>query len=155
MHSFFSVVLIFFSGFHISLYPNVVFFKGYLFPYKDNYLWALLPGGHPPPSRCCATNITGSVGKFKKWLLHHGNALAHSSYLLQTFLAKHCIPVLREASFCPDMAPCDVWLFRNWRKQWKGPYLSHECTLCRTGRYHCTPFPTRYSSSASNNVRKV
>jgi hypothetical protein len=38
------------------------------------------------------------------WQLHHDNAPAHSSHLIQSFLAKHGIPV-------PDMASCDFWLF--------------------------------------------
>jgi hypothetical protein len=29
------------------------------------------------------------------WQLHNDNALAHSSHLIQSFLAKHDIPVLR------------------------------------------------------------
>jgi len=31
------------------------------------------------------------------WQLHHDNAPAHSSQLIQTFLAKHNIPVVRQA----------------------------------------------------------
>ena len=44
------------------------------------------------------------------WQLHHDNTPAHSSQLIQTFLAKH-IPVVRQALYFPDMAPCDFWLF--------------------------------------------
>jgi len=40
------------------------------------------------------------------WDLHHDNAPAHSSQLIQTFLAKHNIPVVRQAPYSPDMAPC-------------------------------------------------
>jgi hypothetical protein len=32
--------------------------------------------------------------------------------LIQTFLAKHNIPVVRQTPFSPDMAPCDYWLCR-------------------------------------------
>jgi len=38
------------------------------------------------------------------WQLHHDNAPAHSSQLIQTFLAKHNIPVLQQA---PDLAACE------------------------------------------------
>ena len=41
------------------------------------------------------------------WQLHHDNAPAHSSQLIQTFLVKHNIPVVRQAPYSPDMAPCD------------------------------------------------
>jgi hypothetical protein len=45
------------------------------------------------------------------WQLHHGNSLAHFLQLIQTFLAKHNIPVVRQAPYSPDMTPCDFWLF--------------------------------------------
>jgi hypothetical protein len=41
------------------------------------------------------------------WQLHHDNAPAHSSHLIQTFLAKHSIPVVHQAPYSPNMAPCD------------------------------------------------
>jgi hypothetical protein len=41
------------------------------------------------------------------WQLHHDNTPAHSSHLIQSFLAKHGIPVDRQAPYSPDMAPCD------------------------------------------------
>ncbi|PNF43587.1 hypothetical protein B7P43_G03209 [Cryptotermes secundus] len=44
-------------------------------------------------------------------LLHHDNAPANSAHLIQTFVTKHNIPVVRQASYSPDMAPCDFWLF--------------------------------------------
>jgi hypothetical protein len=47
------------------------------------------------------------------WQLHHDNAPAHSSQLIQTFLAKHNIPVVRQAPYSPNIALCDVWLFRH------------------------------------------
>jgi len=41
------------------------------------------------------------------WQLHHDNAPAHSSHLIQGFLAKHNIPLIRQAPYSPNMAPCD------------------------------------------------
>ena len=54
------------------------------------------------------------------WLLHHDNAPAHSSQLVQTFLAKHNVPVVRQAPYSPDMAPCDFWLFPKLKMPLKG-----------------------------------
>jgi hypothetical protein len=58
----------------------------------------------------------------RTWQLHHDNAPAHSSHLIQTFLAKHSIPVVRQAPYSPDMAPCDFWLFPflKWKMPLKG-----------------------------------
>jgi hypothetical protein len=38
----------------------------------------------------------------------------------QTFVAKHNIPVVRQAPYSPDMAPCDFWLFRKLKMPLKG-----------------------------------
>lgn len=54
------------------------------------------------------------------WWLHQDNAPAHSSHLVQGFLAKHRIPVLRQAPYSPDMAPCDFWLFPTLKMPLKG-----------------------------------
>uniref|UniRef100_A0A8C4QH30 Transposase n=1 Tax=Eptatretus burgeri TaxID=7764 RepID=A0A8C4QH30_EPTBU len=47
------------------------------------------------------------------WQLHHDNAPAHSSHLIQSFLAKHNTPVLRRAPYSPDMAPSSSNIMRN------------------------------------------
>jgi hypothetical protein len=36
------------------------------------------------------------------WQLHHDNAPTHSSHLIQMFLAKHSIPVVRQAPYSPS-----------------------------------------------------
>jgi hypothetical protein len=61
------------------------------------------------------------------WQLHHDNAPAHSSHMIQSFLAKHGIPVVRQAPYSPDMAPCDFWLFPKLKRPLKGScFDSHE-----------------------------
>jgi len=35
-------------------------------------------------------------------------------------LAKHNIPLIRQAPYSPDMAPCDFWLFRKLKIPLKG-----------------------------------
>ena len=54
------------------------------------------------------------------WLLHHDNAPAHSSNLMQHFLAKHEIIQLRQPSYSPDIAPCDFWMFPKLKMALKG-----------------------------------
>jgi hypothetical protein len=49
--------------------------------------------------------------------MHHDNAPAHSSHLIQGFLAKHGIPQVRQVLYSPDMAPCDFWLFPRLKTQ--------------------------------------
>jgi hypothetical protein len=38
----------------------------------------------------------------------------------RTFLAKNQTPVLQQAPYSPDMAPCDFWLFRKLKRPLKG-----------------------------------
>jgi len=54
------------------------------------------------------------------WQLHHDTSPTHSLQLIQTFLAKHNIPVVRQAPYSPDMAPCDFWLFPHLKTQLRG-----------------------------------
>jgi transposase len=56
----------------------------------------------------------------RNWQLHHDNAPAHSSHLIQSFLARHGIPVVHQARYSPDMAPCDFWLFPKLKRPLKG-----------------------------------
>jgi transposase len=56
----------------------------------------------------------------RNWQLHHDNAPAHSSHLIQSFLAEHGIPVVRQVPYSPDMAPCDFWLFPKLKRPLKG-----------------------------------
>ncbi|PNF34001.1 hypothetical protein B7P43_G04643 [Cryptotermes secundus] len=55
----------------------------------------------------------------RNWQLHHDNAPAHSSHLIQGFLAKHGILQVRQAPSSPDMA-CDFWLFPRLKTPLKG-----------------------------------
>jgi transposase len=59
----------------------------------------------------------------RNWQLRHDIALAHSSHLIQSFLAKHGIPVVRQAPYSPDMAPCDFWLFPKLKRPLKGSHF--------------------------------
>ena len=83
----------------------------------------------------------------KNWLLHHDNAPVHSSHLIQNFLAKHGIPVVRHPPYSPDMAPCDFWLFPKLKTPLKGSRLRVEKRQCRTRRWRCTPFQKKPSRS--------
>ena len=56
----------------------------------------------------------------KTWQLHHDNAPVHSSHLIQGFLEKHNIPLIRQAPYSPDMAPCNFWLFSKLKMPLKG-----------------------------------
>ena len=54
------------------------------------------------------------------WLFHHDNAPAHSSNLVQQFLAKHKIVQLRQPPYSPDIAPCDFRMFPKLKMVLKG-----------------------------------
>jgi len=54
------------------------------------------------------------------WILHHDNAPAHTSHLVQQFLAKHGTAQLQQPPYLPDLAPCDFFLFPRLKKVLKG-----------------------------------
>jgi len=73
---------------------------------------------------CCLRNAVRrkrpDLWAAKTWQLHHDNAPAHSSHLSQGFLAKHNIPLIRQAPYSPDIAPWDFWLFPKLKMRLKG-----------------------------------
>ncbi|PNF21688.1 hypothetical protein B7P43_G10355 [Cryptotermes secundus] len=55
-----------------------------------------------------------------QWLLHHGNALSHTSFVVQQFLAEKNIPVITQSLYSLDLAPSDFWLFPTLKMGLKG-----------------------------------
>ncbi|PNF43546.1 hypothetical protein B7P43_G03939, partial [Cryptotermes secundus] len=89
----------------------------------------------------------------RNWQLHHDNAPAHSSHLIQGFLAKHGIPQVRQAPYSPDMAPCDFWLFSRLKTPLKAAVLTAARTTYRTRRRRCTQIQKKPSRIASSDGR--
>jgi len=58
--------------------------------------------------------------RYGDWILHHDNAPAHTSHLVQQFLAKHGTAQLQQPPYSPDVAPCDFFLFPRLKKVLKG-----------------------------------
>ena len=56
----------------------------------------------------------------KNFQLHHDNAPAHSAHVIQDFLAKNGMPLVRQAPYSPDLAPWDFWLFPTLKTTLKG-----------------------------------
>jgi len=54
------------------------------------------------------------------WNLHHDNAPAHTSHLVQQFLVKHGTAQLQQPPYSPDLAPCGFFLFLGLKKVLKG-----------------------------------
>jgi hypothetical protein len=52
--------------------------------------------------------------------LHHDNAPARSTALLQASLTKHHITQFCQHPYSPDMAPSDFWLFPKLKSPLKG-----------------------------------
>ncbi|GFX84360.1 mariner Mos1 transposase [Trichonephila clavipes] len=48
--------------------------------------------------------------EYGDWLLHHDNAPAHTSNLVQQYLSKHSIAQLRQPPYSPDIAPFGYFL---------------------------------------------
>ncbi|CAH2108037.1 unnamed protein product [Euphydryas editha] len=54
------------------------------------------------------------------WLLHHDNAPAHASNIVQQYLLKHSVAQLRQPPYSSDIALCDFWLFPRLKMPLKG-----------------------------------
>ena len=49
--------------------------------------------------------------KSGQWHFHQVNAPVHNSILVTDYLIKIGIKTVPQPSYCPDLAPCDFWLF--------------------------------------------
>ena len=58
-----------------------------------------------------------------EWILHHDNALSHSSIMVREFLAKKKIPTLPQPPYSPDLAPADFFLFPRLKSCMKGKHF--------------------------------
>jgi [histone H3]-lysine36 N-dimethyltransferase SETMAR len=52
--------------------------------------------------------------------LHHENAPAHTSILIQEFLSEEDIPIVPHPLYSPDLTPCDFFLFPRIKSKLKG-----------------------------------
>ena len=63
----------------------------------------------------------------EKWangfILHHDNALCHTSLLVRQFLSNKNITVCPHPSYSPDLAPCNFWLFPKVKMTMKGKHF--------------------------------
>lgn len=55
-----------------------------------------------------------------RWMLHHNGAPAHTSCLVQQFLAKHGTIQVAHPPYSPDMSPPDFFLFPKIKNTLKG-----------------------------------
>jgi hypothetical protein len=86
----------------------------------------------------------------RNWQLHHDNAPAHSSHLINSFLAKHGIPVVRQAPYSPDMAPCDFWFFPQIEETTEG-FPFRQPRGLHAERNEGSEMPSRNASSSGRN----
>ena len=54
------------------------------------------------------------------WMLYHNNALAHTSLLICSYLAKHQTSIVPHPPYSPDLAPADFFLFPKLKTTLKG-----------------------------------
>ena len=53
--------------------------------------------------------------KCGQWNFHQDNAPVHNSILFTDYLTKMGIKTVPQPPYCPDVGPCDIWLFHKLR----------------------------------------
>jgi len=71
---------------------------------------------------------------------------AHTSHLVQQFLAKHGTSQLQQPPYSPDLAPCDFFLFPRLKKVMKGRRFEATEDIKRNSTK--TPLDTQKQESA-------
>jgi hypothetical protein len=72
--------------------------------------------------KCLIDAVRRKQGEWRdrSLILHHNNALAHSSLLVPQFLARKGISSMDHLPYSPDLAPADFWLFPKLKSEMKG-----------------------------------
>ena len=55
--------------------------------------------------------------KSAQWHFHQDNAPVHNFILVTDYLSKMSIKIVPLPPYCPDLAPCDFWLFPKLKKK--------------------------------------
>lgn len=65
----------------------------------------------------------------QKIILHQDNCRVHFSKQCQEFYAANDIELMKHPAYSPDLAPCDFWLFKEVKKNFKGKEFDNENDL--------------------------
>ena len=87
------------------------------------------------------------------WRLHYDNAPAHSSHLIKNFWQKKQTPVLQQAPYSPDMAPCDFWLFHKIKRPLKGTRFQTREDIMAASTAELNSIPKEAFSACSHQWR--
>jgi hypothetical protein len=76
--------------------------------------------------------------------LHHENAPAHSTALVQAFffLTMHHITQVSQLPYSTDLAPCDLWLFPKLKSPLKGRKFVNATVIQYTSSVNGVSLPT-------------
>ena len=66
----------------------------------------------------------------------HDNAPAHKSTTVQEYLKESGLDVLGHPPYCPDLSPCDLWLFRRLKEMLAGHRFESGCSI-GSAAYQC------------------
>ena len=83
---------------------------------------------------------------------------AHSSNLVQQFLSKHSIALLRQPPYSPDITPCDFCMFPKLKKPLKGQRFDDKTTVENNATAYSRPsikVSSRTVSRSGNIARTV
>jgi hypothetical protein len=68
---------------------------------------------------------------------------SNSSHLIQGFLARHNIPLICQAPYSPDIAPCDFWLFPKLKMPMKGTRFKSREDIMRNATAQLNRIPQK------------
>jgi hypothetical protein len=60
-----------------------------------------------------ARRLRTELWRQKNWLLHHNNALSHTSFLTREFFTKSNMTTIPHSPYSSDLAPCDLSVSRH------------------------------------------
>ena len=90
----------------------------------------------------------------KKILFYQGNALAHRSAITMAKLHELKYEIFPHGSYFTDLAPCDFFLFLNFRKWFEGKKFSWNVEVITTANDYFSSLDKSYYFERMKDVKK-
>lgn len=77
-----------------------------------------------------------------KIILHQDNCAVHMSNICKEYYARNRIQLMGHPAYSPDLAPCDFWLFKILKKEFRGKEFDNEDDLAAAVYEYLGSIPT-------------
>ena len=93
--------------------------------------------------------------KNQSWILHHDNALAHTSMLVREFLVKNKTVLMSQPPYSPGLAPADFFLSPKLKTPMKGKHFATIEEIKEKSKHQLLAMPKKNLSEVLRGLEKT